>query len=149
MLIEIYGFFILTYKSTQTKAQHPKIVIYNRVPKCGSQTMSMLINQLSRKNGFFSQAVFVGNEKPERSPSEQTAFMKELSDTAYSKQKNILYTRHQYYITPDAFDFDPKERPVYINLIRDPIDRFKSFYYFSRYGNKRAQVNLTFTEIII
>ena len=122
------------------EAQHPKIVIYNRVPKCGSQTMSMLINQLARKNGFLSQAVFVANEKPERSKSEQTAFMKELSDTAYSKQKHVLYTRHQYYISPDSFDFNAKERPMYINLIRDPIDRFKSFYYFSRYGNKRAQV---------
>ena len=46
--------------------------------------MSMLINQLSRKNGFFSQAVFVANEKPERSASEQTAFMKELSVGIYS-----------------------------------------------------------------
>ena len=44
----------------------------------------MLINQLSRKNGFFSQAVFVANEKPERSASEQTAFMKELSVGIYS-----------------------------------------------------------------
>lgn len=135
------------------EAQHPKIVVYNRVPKCGSQTMSMLINQLSRKNGFLSQAVFVANEKPERSKSEQTAFMKELSDTAYSKQKNVLYTRHQYYISPDAYDFDAKERPMYINLIRDPIDRFKSFYYFSRYGNKRAQVVIdvvvTFVSVII
>ena len=78
--------------------------------------MSMLINQLSRRNGFYSQAVFVANEKPERTPTEQTAFMKELSDTAYSKQKNVLYTRHQYYITPDAFDFDAKERGYFHSL---------------------------------
>ena len=123
------------------EAQHPKIVIYNRVPKCGSQTMSMLINQLARKNGFLSQAVFVANEKPERSGQEQAAFMKELSDTAYSKQKNVLYTRHQYFIHPDVFDWDHEPKPMYINLIRDPIDRFKSFYYFSRFGNKRAQVS--------
>ena len=42
--------------------------------------MSMLINQLSRKNNFFSKAVFEAGEKPERSPIEQKNFMKELSD---------------------------------------------------------------------
>jgi hypothetical protein len=52
-----------------TSGQKPRVVVYNRVPKCGSQTMSMLINQLSRKNDFLSKAVFVGGEKPERSIS--------------------------------------------------------------------------------
>ena len=27
---------------------------------------------------------------------------------------------------------------VYINMIRDPIDRFESFYYFSRFGNVKG-----------
>ena len=50
-----------------TNGIKPKIVVYNRVPKCGSQTLSMLINQLARKNGFLSKAVFQAGEKPERS----------------------------------------------------------------------------------
>lgn len=66
--------------------------------------------------------------------------MKELSDLAYAKQKRVLYTRHQYFIDFEELKWDDGDPPVYINLIRDPIDRFKSFYYFSRYGNKRAQV---------
>ena len=66
--------------------------------------------------------------------------MKELSDLAYAKQKRVLYTRHQYFIDFEELNWDDGDPPVYINLIRDPIDRFKSFYYFSRYGNKRAQV---------
>jgi len=122
-----------------TTAVHPNIVVYNRVPKCGSQTLSMLINQLGRKNDFLSKAVFEANEKPERSEADQRAFMKELSDLAYSKQKRVLYTRHQYFIDFEELNWNDGDRPVYINLIRDPIDRFKSFYYFSRYGNKRAQ----------
>ena len=54
----------------------------------------------------------------------------------YAAERRVLYTRHQYYI-----DFGQFEWPdaTYINLIRDPIDRFTSFYYFSRFGNKRAQ----------
>ena len=61
------------------------------------------------------------------------------SNLAYAKQKKILYTRHQYFVDFSSIGWDEGDLPVYINLIRDPIDRFKSFYYFSRYGNKRAQ----------
>ena len=78
----------------------------------------------------------------ERSEADQRAFMKELSDLAYAKQKRVLYTRHQYFIDFEELNWNDGDPPVYINLIRDPIDRFKSFYYFSRYGNKRAQVRL-------
>ena len=114
--------------------QNPQILIYNRVPKCGSQTLSMLINQLGRKNGFLSKAVFQNGEKPERTLSEQKDFMRELQ--GYAKDNRVLFTRHQYFIDFSPFDW---AEPVYMNLIRDPVDRFVSFYYFSRFGNKRAQ----------
>ncbi|CAG5098505.1 Oidioi.mRNA.OKI2018_I69.XSR.g15731.t1.cds [Oikopleura dioica] len=115
-------------------AIHPRVVVYNRVPKCGSQTMSMLVNQLSRKNGFLSKAVFEAGETPDRTISQQKSFMNELKN--YAKDQPVMYTRHQYFIDFDQFEW---AEPVYINLIRDPVDRFASFYYFSRFGNKRAQ----------
>jgi len=118
-----------------TDRTSPRILVYNRVPKCGSQTLSMLINQLSRRNGFLSKAVFQVGETPERSPSEQRAFMAELE--GYAKDQKVLFTRHQYFINFDTIGW--KDQPLYMNLIRDPVDRFVSFYYFSRYGNKRAQ----------
>lgn len=57
-----------------------------------------------------------------------------LSLYSFSVKKNPY--RHQYFIDFDQFEWAD---PVYINLIRDPVDRFASFYYFSRFGNKRAQ----------
>ena len=54
----------------------------------------------------------------------------------YATNQNVLFTRHQYFINFDQLGWT---EPVYMNLIRDPIDRFMSFYYFSRFGNKRAQ----------
>ena len=46
-----------------------------------------------------------------------------------------VFTRHQYFID---FAKHGAVEPVNINLIRDPVDRFASFYYFSRYGNARS-----------
>ena len=77
-----------------SEAIHPKVVVYNRVPKCGSQTMSMLVNQLSRKNGFLSKAVFEAGETPDRTTTQQKAFMGELK--GYAKDQKILYTRNGF-----------------------------------------------------
>merc|ERR1711912_162099 len=100
--------------------------------------MSMLINHCSRKNTFKSKQVFQNGEVPNRSYGEQITFIKELYrdlEEIKPKTKPILFTRHQYFIDFESHDFPA---PVYMNLIRDPVDRFASFYYFSRYGNARS-----------
>lgn len=115
-----------------------RLVIYNRVPKCGSQTMSMLINHSSRRNKFKSWQLWQNGEVPERSPREQKMWVNEVYeelDSLMPKTKPLLFTRHQYYI--NFADHNVLE-PLYMNLIRDPVDRFASFYYFQRYGNARG-----------
>lgn len=77
-----------------SEAIHPKVVVYNRVPKCGSQTMSMLVNQLSRKNGFLSKAVFEAGETPDRTTTQQKAFMGELK--GYANDQKVMYTRNGF-----------------------------------------------------
>ena len=46
--------------------------------------------------------------------------------------KPTVYIRHQYFID---FGEHEKHRPIYINVIRDPVEKFRSFYYFIRNGN--------------
>lgn len=46
-----------------------------------------------------------------------------------------MYIRHQYFID---FNEHNEQSPLYINVIRDPIARFTSFYHFIRFGNKEG-----------
>ena len=79
-----------------TTPLHPNIVVYNRVPKCGSQTLSMLINQLGRKNDFLSKAVFEANEKPEVSfQIDATTLLVRSSDWLSINLKTFMRDRKQ------------------------------------------------------
>ena len=46
--------------------------------------------------------------------------------------------RHVYFVDTGAYDIDPKARPLWVNMVRDPVDRFVSLFYFLR-SKKRWQ----------
>merc|ERR1711990_239959 len=98
-------------------------VIFNRVPKCASMSMTELSYKLSGDNHFYVESPYEDGEKPEKTESQIQDFYKHL----ISRPSPDLYIRHQYYIplTPEL-----KSKTAYINMIRDPIARFESFYYF-------------------
>ena len=49
------------------------------------------------------------------------------------------YSKHVNYI--DFTEFDPGFRPVYVNLVRDPVDRIVSWYYYTRAPWYRLEVD--------
>ncbi|KAJ8311238.1 LOW QUALITY PROTEIN: hypothetical protein KUTeg_011195, partial [Tegillarca granosa] len=53
--------------------------------------------------------------------------------TEWHEKKPALYHGHLAYIEFSRFGIAKK--PVYINLIRNPLDRLISYYYFVRYGD--------------
>uniref|UniRef100_A0A4W4DMG0 Sulfotransferase n=1 Tax=Electrophorus electricus TaxID=8005 RepID=A0A4W4DMG0_ELEEL len=90
----------------------PSQVMYNRVGKCGSRTVVLLLRILAEKHQFTLISSDIHN-KTRLSKREQLNLM-----------KNITI-----------------DEPVYINIIRDPIDRFLSNYFFRRFGDWRGEEN--------
>ncbi|XP_039249605.2 uronyl 2-sulfotransferase-like isoform X1 [Styela clava] len=108
-----------------------RYLIFNRVPKCGSMSLTSTSYSLGAQNGFKVASPYEDGEKPNKSGEEQMEFIKYL----HSQTHPFMYIRHQYFIDFENFG---EKQPIYINMIRDPIARFESFYYFSRFGNQRG-----------
>lgn len=111
----------------ETESKYFQRIVYNRVGKCGSRSMLTLIQSLADHNHFNFHSSPVSNvSKPH--------FMDLLKEVQLIGDLSppFLYSRHIHYIDFAKYGMAP---PIYINMIRDPIDRFISQYYFQRYGD--------------
>ncbi|XP_055298163.1 heparin sulfate O-sulfotransferase [Sitodiplosis mosellana] len=107
------------------------IVIYNRVPKTGSTSFINLAYDLCKKNHFYVLHINITANMHVLSLNNQLSFARNIS--AWSEMKPALYHGHMAYL--DFSKFQIPQKPIYINLIRRPIDRLVSYYYFLRYGD--------------
>ncbi|CAF0991147.1 unnamed protein product [Didymodactylos carnosus] len=116
---------INSIKSVQYQQQFVPI-LYNRVPKCASTLMKMLFVKQSRLLNFkFLEAKVYTEYKLNQ--VEQKHFVNKLMNNSKTL---TLFERHIYFI-----DFNRHQhiQPFYINLLRNPLERAISDYYYSRY----------------
>ncbi|XP_076834666.1 uronyl 2-sulfotransferase [Brachyhypopomus gauderio] len=111
----------------------PSQVIYNRVGKCGSRTLVLLLRILAERHRFTLISSDIHN-KTRLSKREQLNVMTNIS----TLPQPFLYARHVHFLNFTRFRID---EPVYINIIRDPINRFLSNYFFRRFGDWRGEEN--------
>ncbi|OQV24958.1 putative Heparan sulfate 2-O-sulfotransferase pipe [Hypsibius exemplaris] len=100
-------------------------LFYNRVPKCGSSTLVALLKKLAERNGFQHHSSPKLDDWGMFIKEQREDFVKEFND----EPPRTSFDRHLFFL--DFAEFREKN-PIYINLIRDPTERFISEFYFRR-----------------
>ncbi|XP_011212676.2 heparan sulfate 2-O-sulfotransferase pipe isoform X1 [Bactrocera dorsalis] len=117
---------ISTNDLNNTKNADVDLILFNRVAKVGSQSLMQLMTRLGKLNGFTTsrdsgkryETVLIG-------PHRQRELMMEV----LTMPKPHAYSQHLAYINFTRFHL-PK--PIYINLVRHPIERIISWHYYVR-----------------
>ena len=110
-------------------AQHEALVVFNRVPKCGSSSLEAVIKRQASHSGRQRFSFERSRDFTNNSLSDIDQRRVAETVTAMARQRRVLYDRHILYINFAHFRL-PK--PVYINLIRDPVKMQISAFYFWR-----------------
>jgi len=105
-----------------------RAVVFNRVPKCGSTTLEHIIRNQSRRCGFqFRRSHDYVNCSI--SEGEQRRFARLITDLA--SRRRVLYDRHLHFVDFAQLGSNSL-RPVYINMLREPLSMQVSAFYFWR-----------------
>ncbi|XP_044732111.1 uronyl 2-sulfotransferase-like [Chrysoperla carnea] len=110
------------------------IIFFNRIPKTGSEMLVMLIQWLQGHNNFRHVRLLNDANKRLLTRLEQENFVDEVTNYIKTYAVPMTFDRHIYFVNFTSFD---KQSPTYINLIRDPVQKIISrFYYNQRKPNK-------------
>ncbi|CAH1797059.1 unnamed protein product [Owenia fusiformis] len=101
-------------------------LIYNMVPKTGCTTLMSIIDKLDLRNNF-STFYEPNNYNPRlETPGSELGYVFHINNV----KGPLLFRRHTYFVDFNRY----KERmPLYINMVRDPLERQQSLYYYIRY----------------
>ncbi|RZF37545.1 hypothetical protein LSTR_LSTR008583 [Laodelphax striatellus] len=107
------------------------IIVYNRVPKTASTSFVNIAYDLCKRNGFNVLHLNITGNLHIMSLADQARFIWNV--THWDVKKPAFYHGHVGFI--DFQRFGSTQRPIYINLLRRPLDRLVSYYYFLRFGD--------------
>lgn len=121
----------LTITQATSRSNPPQpIVIYNRVPKTGSTSLMNVLYELYDRNRFRVVQVHVTQYKHILTLADQVHLAENISSWSSTP---TFYHGHFAYFDPRRVGVDVI--PIFINLVRKPLDRLVSHYYFLRYGD--------------
>jgi len=116
-----------------------QFVFHNKLPKSGSTTMKYIISSLQKANDFHMdyQSPCINKATCATDPADGIGAESTLANHVKAERDQhpgkFILLKHQYWLN---FTEHGMEQPTYINVVRDPVTRFASMYYFNRYGFK-------------
>lgn len=130
-----------TVSSSACQANHPPIVIYNRLPKCGSTTMKHLVHELSIKNQFTDVLTDLeGSTQSVLDRSLQTIhkhakpwIARRSNFTAAASAGRLRSSPKRFMFVQHIPHFALDDLPVpvaWINIARHPIELTQSWWYY-------------------
>ncbi|GJQ76976.1 hypothetical protein Trydic_g15172 [Trypoxylus dichotomus] len=144
-LLQSTGRFQMTslepHQLNNTRKAAQEILFFNRVPKVGSQTFMELLRLLSMRNEFgFHQDRVQRVETIRLAPEDQAA----LAAMVSSYEAPSVYIKHVCFTNFSEFGIP---EPIYVNLVRDPIERVISWYYYVRAPWYYVERKIAFPDI--
>ena len=128
---------ILLMNETQTlnitNRLNSSFLFFNRNPKAASQTIWTLLNKLQYPNHFHSHHASPEQKKLNQgenvyfSKFEQEDYVKLLTNE--SLKTPFTYNKHINFINFEDFGH---QNPIYINFVREPVEKVISWYYYKR-----------------
>ena len=132
-------------KLNNTIKANRTVLVFNRTPKAGSESLWKLIDILANQNNFLSMS---DSQELKKKRGENTILKTKeqreyyvngiLAHEDVNTTLPITYTKHINFIDFEEFNFT---NPIYINMVRHPVERVISWYYYIRQGWYILDVN--------
>lgn len=110
--------------------EDPRPLLYNRVPKSGSEMFVLLLQWLQGYNGY--KHVRLPNKLERRLElNQQAELLREMQRHQATHGVPCSFDRHVYFINFTQFG---EAMPLYVNLVRDPVEKAVSRYFYHHIG---------------
>ncbi|XP_041674287.1 heparan sulfate 2-O-sulfotransferase pipe isoform X7 [Drosophila eugracilis] len=116
-----------------TKNAEIEVLFFNRAAKVGSEAMLELFIALEKYNDDLTLERHGLQTRSFRQMNKKQ--MRESAEFVADLEEGTMYIEHINWLDFDEFDL-PK--PIYINLVRDPVERVISWFFYARSSYKNA-----------